>query len=218
MDITESPGYATGWAWAKEYGPDLSELFSSRSVSTPEFRVRLFKEASRRWPSSSDNLDNDLLQVAFVAGAMKAAVETLPLTPEALSAVMDAAMDMSMTWSVERSKARSIKALQAKPESWWRKKIGDASPGSVVAALSVAWRKQWAKERGRLDPKSRWEVLIDVMGSRELDALLNATSITELHDGVSRYVIESPEESAEIVSKYMREGDRIYHYPGEIVG
>jgi len=218
VDITESPGYATGWAWAKEHGPDLSELFSSRSVATPELRTRLFKEASRRWPSDPNHLENDLLQVAFVAGAMKAAVETLPLEPQALAAIMDAAMEMGMTWSMEKAKVRALQALQAKPAGWWRKKLVGASPLDVVAVLSIAWRKDWAKERGRSDPKSRWEILIDTMGVRELDALLNATSITELHDGVSRYLIDAPEESAEIVSRYAREGNVIYHYPGEIVG
>jgi hypothetical protein len=218
MMISDTPEYRAGWEWATEHGPILAELFTGRDVSTPELRVRLFKEATRRWPSSSDNLINDLKQVAFVAGAVKAAVQTLPMTPEALSAIMDASLEMGFMWSSEQGKAKALESLQAKPSSWWRTKMGDASPNDVVNALSVAWRHDWAKERGRRNPRSKWEILIDVTGAREIEIFAEAVRIFEEPGSPSTYTIESSEDSFQIISRPLYEGGRMLRYPGEIVG
>lgn len=218
MTITDTPEYSLGWEWAKEHGPLLAELFTGRDVSTPELRTRLFKEAARRWPSGSDNLVNDLKQTSFVAGALKAAIQTLPMTPEAVSAVMDAALEMGVIWSSEQGKAQALEALQAKPAGWWRRKMGVASPNDVVNAMASAWRHDWAKERGRRNPRSKWEVMIDTMGPRELWTLADATQITIREDGLPRYVVETPEELFEVVSRPVYEGGRMTRYPGEIVG
>lgn len=154
MTITETPEYRTGFEWATEHGPLLAELFSSREVSTSELRIRLFQEATRRWPSRHDDLGNDLKQVAFVAGAFKAAVRTLPMSHEALIAMNETAMEMGSLWGAEQAKAEALQILQEKPPGWWRKKMGDASPNDVVNALASAWRHDWAKERGRPNPRS----------------------------------------------------------------
>lgn len=218
MTITDTPEYRTGFEWATEHGPALSELFSNKEVSTPELRVRLFREATRLWPSKHDDLANDLRQVAFVAGAMKAAVRTLQLSPEAMVAINDAGYEMGDLWRLEQIKARSLQALQAKPASWWRTKMGDATPNQVVGVLSVAWRHDFAKEKGRRDPKSKWEILIDSLGTREIEILVDATKIYERNDGLSRYVVDSPEDAFEVISRPLYEDGRMLRYPGEIVG
>lgn len=218
MDITKTPEYTAGWEWATEFAPTLTELFTSREAATPELRRRLFQEAARRWPSTGDDLINDLKQTAFAAGAMKAVVQTLPLAPETASAVFDAALELGAIWSAEQAKAESLETLKKKPEAWWRKKLGGASPRDVLMALSGAWRRDWARERGRQNPKSKWEILIDTLGSRELGTLAEAVSIQEIVESVSRYAIESEDDSFEIVSRPVYHQGRLIHYPGEIVG
>jgi hypothetical protein len=218
MDITETPEYSSGWEWAVEHGPLLSELFTGRDVSTPELRTRLFREAGRRWPSGSDNLVNDLKQTAFVAGAIKAAVQTLRMSPEAQAAIFEAALEMGVIWSSEQGKAKALQMLQDKPAGWWRRKMGAATPNDVVNALSVAWRHDWSKERGRRHPRSKWEVMIDTMGPRELWILAEATQILIREDGLPRYVVDAPEEAFEVVSRPVYEDGVMRRYPGEIVG
>lgn len=218
MDVTETPEYSLGWEWAKEHGPLLAELFTEKEVATQELRTRLFREASRRWPSDPGDLANDLRQTAFVAGAFKAAIQTLPLTPEAAAAVMEAAMEMGVIWGAEQRKIGALEALKEKPVGWWRRKMGDARPLDVVNALSVAWRHDWAKERGRPHPRSKWEVLIDTLGARELGTLADANYIEEKGEEYAQYVIHTDDDTFSILSRPVYDGGRLMRYPGEIVG
>lgn len=218
MDVTETPEYQAGWEWATEHMPVLTELFTRRDAVTPELRKRLFEHASRLWPSSHDDLSNDLKQTAFVVGAMKAVVQSSPSSRETSIALMEAALDMGVLWSTEQGKAEAFDQLKAKPAGWWRAKMGNASPNDVVGALSVAWRHDWSKERGRKHPRSKWEVLIDTLGTREMWVLAEATSITEHESGPFLYLVESPENSFEMISRPQYEGSRMLRYPGEIVG
>ena len=218
MSPTDTPEYKAGWAWATEHGPMLAELFSNKEVSTPEIRVRLFQEATRRWPSDPDDLENDLKQVAFVMGAMKAAIRTLDVSPEANIAANEAGLEMSHLWITERGKAEALKAIKKKPEGWWRTKMGDATPNQVLGALAFAWRVDWAREKKRKSPRSRWEVLIDTLGPRELEILADATAIFERKDGPERFVVDAPDDAFEIISKPKYEGGQMLRYPGEIVG
>lgn len=218
MTITDTPEYRAGFEWATEHGPELAELFTGQDASTPELRVRLFKEATRRWPSAHDDLANDLKQVAFVAGAIKAAIQTIDVPRDLMLAANEAALQMGDLWRLEQAKARALETLKARPAGWWRTKMGDATPNDLVNALSFAWRHDHAKEKGRRDPKSKWEVLIDTLGPREIEILVDATKILERHDGLSRYVIDAPEEAFEVISRPVYEGTWMRRYPGEIVG
>jgi hypothetical protein len=208
MMVTDSPEYQAGWAWATEHGPLLAELFSGKEVSTPELRVRLFREATRRWPSDPDDLMNDL----------KAAIKTLGNNREAVIAANEAGLEMSQLWSTEQGKARALEDLKKKPENWWRTRMGAATPNQVVNALSFAWRVDWAREKGRKNPRSKWEILIDTLGPREMEILADATAILERKDGYERFVIDAPEDAFEIISRPAYEGGRMLRYPGEIVG
>lgn len=217
-DITDAPEYRLGWEWAREHGPMLAELFTGRDVSTPELRKRLFQEAARRWPSERDDVANDLRQTAFVAGALKAAVETLPLSQEGAAATFDAALEMGVMWSSEQAKVRALEALKEKPSGWWRRKLGDARPLDVVNALSVAWRHDWAKERGRPHPGSKWAVLIDTLGPRELDTFAEVDRIERKVSGYPVYVVHGDGETFTLIAAPVFEGGRLHRYPGELVG
>ncbi len=218
-DVTKTPEYRLGWEWATEHGPLLAELFTGKDVSTPELRVRLFKEATRMWPSQRDTMEHDLNQTAFVAGAIKAAIDTLPLTADALAATFEASMEMGTVWSTEQWKNHYLEELKKKPVGWWRRKFGDARPLDIVNVLSSAWRRDWAKERDRPDPGSKWAVLIDTMGSREISVLADLTRIEEHKSGdYFTYYVTSPDGSFEVLSRPVYAGGRMYRYPGEIVG
>lgn len=218
MTITEAPEYKIGWEWATEHAPELSELFTGRDASTPELRVRLFREAIRRWPSVHDDLSNDLKQIAFVAGAIKAAIQTIDIPGDLLLAASEAAYQMGDLWRLEQAKVRALASLKARPMGWWRKKMGDATPNDVVNALSFAWRHDFAKEKGRRDPKSKWEVLIDSLGPRELEIFADAQAIFSKDEGPSRFVVDAPEDAFEIISRPFYEDGTMRRYPGEIVG
>lgn len=226
MTITDAPEYKLGWEWATEHAPELSELFTGRDASTPELRVRLFKEATRRWPSAHDDLSNDLKQVAFVAGAIKAAIQTINVPQDLMIAANEAAFQMGDLWRLEQAKARALETLKARPAGWWRTRLGvsqsrsrpSRTPNDLVNALSFAWRRDHAKDKGRRDPRSRWEVLIDTLGPREIEILVDSTAIFEKDEGLFRYVVDSPEEAFEVVSRPVYDGTYMRRYPGEIVG
>lgn len=218
MTITDAPEYHFGWEWAREHGSELSELFTSVDASTPEIRTRLFKEAIRRWPSTHDDLSNDLRQVAFVAGGIRAAIQTIDIPRELMLAANEAALQMGDLWRLEVAKARALETLKARPTGWWRKKMGEATPNDLVNALSVAWRRDHAREKGRRDPKSKWEILIDTLGPREIEIFVDATQILKREDGLPRYVIDAPDEAFEVISRPVYEGNYMRRYPGEIVG
>lgn len=219
MGLVNSPEYRLGWEWAKEHGPIITELFTSTEMATTELRTRLFGEAARKWPSQRDDISNDLKQTAFVAGAMQAVAETMPMTREALAAVFDAALDIGMMWSAEAAKAEHLDSLKARPVGWWRRKFGDARPIDVVNALSVTWRKEWAEERGRAHPGSKWAVLIDMLGSRELAVLDELERIEELQDGAyTTYEIIGKDGSFQIIARPVYQQGRLTNLPGEIVG
>lgn len=221
MSIDDSEEYATGYEWGVENAPRLAELFSSRELATSELRTRLFKEAVKRWPSQSDSMENELKQTAFVAGAFKAFAERMPMSRETLAAVFEAAMEMGSIWNAEIWKSKHLETLKEKPRVWWSRKKGAASPNHIVGIMSVKWRKDYGPEKGRKDPKSKWEILIDTMGTREMSALASLENIEDLREnypfGVLR--VEGKDTDFEVVSEpaYTPEG-RIYQWPGEIIG
>lgn len=218
-DVTDTPEYKLGWEWAVEHAPQLAELYTGKELITQELRSRLFRDAMRRWPSQPGDMENELKQTAFVAGAFKAFSDELPLTPEAVAAVFEAALEMGVIYSVEQAKKRYLAILKEKPVGWWRKKLGDASPNEVVGALAHDWRVRIAPERKRKDPKNKWEVIIDTMGSREMDVLATVTHIVYREDGdYKSYVVESDDGSFQLLARPVFSGMRMTHAAGEIVG
>ncbi len=217
MPIKDEPEYKLGWEWAAEYGVSLAELFTAKDLSTPELRTQLFKEAARRWPSQRDSFDNDLKQMTFVAGAMKAMTRHIPA--EEAGAVMEAALEMGAGYSSYKAIAHWLNELKAKPRGWWRTKRGDATPQDVLNALSVAWRIDRKREGSTKSPKSKWEIMIAQMGSRELAALATLQNISIQKDGIYiSYIVEGEEGDFQMLADWVREGGVTRQYPGEIVG
>lgn len=218
-EITETPEYHKGIKWAQENRAQLAELFTDADVATPEIRTRLFREAANWWPSHPGDLQNDLRQTAFVAGALKSVINTLPLTQEALAATMDAAMEMGMIWGAEQAKVRDLEALRKKPRGWWQRKFGDATPNQIVGALSIAWRYERRRDSKESNPKNRWQVIIDQLGSRETGVLNTLENIEQKGDGAYiTWLVEGREGTFEILARPVYDGWRMVRYPGEIVG
>lgn len=219
--IYDTEEYRLGYEWAVEHSPRFAELFHSKELVTPELQTALFKEAGRKWPSKSDSMENELKQTAFVAGAFKGFTERLPMSQDALAAVFDAAMEMGSIWNAEIWKARHLETLKAKPASWWRKKVGAASPNEIAGIMSAEWRRRHGRDKGRKDPRSKWEVLIDTMGTRELSALATLQNVEDRSDSYPVKVlrVEGEDSDFEVIAAwaYTPEG-RVYHWPGEIIG
>lgn len=217
MAIEEEPEYKLGWEWASEYGTVLAELFTAKELSTPELRSRLFEEASRRWPSQKESFDNDLKQMVFAAGAMKALTRSIPA--EEAGAVVEAALEMGAGYASYKAIVHWLNELKAKSRGWWRTKHGDATPQDILNAISVAWRIDRKREGYTKPPKSKWEILIAQMGPRELAALATLEKITLQKDDIySSYIVEGEEGDFQMLSDWVKEGGVIRRYPGELVG
>ena len=180
--IESTPAYEAGVDWAHRNRTRLSERFSGKELATQELRGTLFAEAQRRYPSQRESMENELKQTAFVAGAYRRLVNTMPLSQEGLIAVSEAAMEIGAWWGAEYNKQDALEALKSRPTGWWRKKIGDATPLDVVNALSSLWWRKFAKEKG-VSRTSKWEILIDTTGAREMAALASVKRITARQDG-----------------------------------
>ncbi len=217
MPVADEPEYQLGWEWATEHGASLAELFTSRDLSTPELRVRLFKEGARRWPSQRDSFDNDLKQMLFVAGAMKAFTRKIPL--EEAGAIVEAALEMAADYSSAKAMVYWLNELKAKPTGWWRTKHGDATPQDILNAMSVAWRIGRKREGEIRSAKSKWEILIGSAGPRELAALATLEKITLKRDGqYVTYEVDGLEGDFQMMADWVREGGVVHQYPGELVG
>jgi len=221
MDPTETKEYFAGYEWAGTHVNRLRELYSGKEISTPELRSLLFDQAVRVYPAAPGDMQNEFRQTIWVTGAMKFVVDKLPITREALAAVFEAAMELGAALSAEYWKLECFKELQAKPEKWWRKKIGDAAPNDIVSALAVAWRRKARqyKEKGRENPLSKWEVLVDLTGSREMCVLAEVKHIELVKDGKYWYYrVEGKENSFEVMMRPTYDNGIMTQGTGEIIG
>lgn len=215
-EVTEVPAYAEGAAWARENVAPLRELFNSGELSTPELRTRLFETAARIYPSRRGRMENDLNQTAFVAGAFRALTDLMPLTGEGAGAVFETALEMGSIWSAERAKYARLEELAAKPRGWWRARLGDASPNDVVNAASSAW---WREQGRGKRSTSRYEILIDRFGAREMAALATVRRIDDVRDGPYRYYrVRGEDASFDIMAEDVRDGRILVQGRGDLVG
>jgi hypothetical protein len=220
MDFNETPEYKEGRAWAFRNDARLSERYTSDDIIGGSLRNRLFEEAVKLYPSEPGDMENDYRQTLWVMGAFRHIVDTLPMTPQAMVAVFDAAQELGAILGAERRKRECFLELRKKPESWWKKKLGDASPADVVAAASVGWRIRKRKERAeRLEPKNRWEVLVDTLGAREMCALGDPRKIDLVKDGHYWYYwVHGPEWGFQMIMRPVMHEGRIEAAPGDIIG
>jgi len=220
MDPTETPEYFAGYEWAGTHFNELRERFSSRNIGG-ELRGYLFDQAMKVYRSVPGDMENEFKQTLWVTGAIRFVVDKLPLEKGTLTEVWDMGMELGSILSAEYWKLECWKQLRAKPAGWWKKKKGDASPDDVVAVLAVAWRRNEArhKEKGRPSPLSKWEVMVDRMGSREMCVLAELEKIELVRDGVYWYYrVESKDQSFEVIMRPTPHGDHVEQNTGDIIG
>lgn len=218
MDILDRPEYADGRAWAEAHHTQVAELYSGRELDTAELRNHLFKEAARKYPDQRDSMDNAIKQDLFVAGALRALVDRLPNDQGGVRAMADAAMDMGSIIGADMAKGEAIDQLRKRPSSWWSRRFGGATPDDVVRAMAKKWERDDLATRRGVSP-TRWEVLIDQTGSREMDVLENLHEISLQMDGKYHYyVVSGGGHSFDIMAKDVIEEGRLVQGAGEIVG
>lgn len=224
LDINEQPVYKEGIDWAVLHAPELAERYSSTNITGEELRSYLWKVATGYYPSVRGEMENDLLQTFFVAGAIRRVIDSLPLSPAAMTEVFSIGMDVGQIYGSEKWKYKAFLELKAKDPSWWRKKLGAASPNDIVNAFSNEWWRRYAKEK-KASRTSKWEVLIDVLGTREMSILAHLTNVElETHQG-GRYkvwTVSGRENDFQMMASPVWEnvGGRqvLVHGAGEIVG
>lgn len=200
-DITESEAYKKGFDWANKNSASVAELYSSRELLPHQLRSHLFTEADKFYPPQRDSAENDVFQVGFVAGAVRALVDRMPLEPEVLREISEAAMDLGAMYSSLTARHRLIEELKLAPPSWWDKKVGDTAPREIIRILTQKWRREFGRKEKRMKP-SLIEVLLQTLGPRELEALLTVEKIRLLDEGeYARYRVEGPDNSFEIMAK-----------------
>lgn len=220
MDFTETPEYKAGRQWAQTNENRLVESYSSDDIIGGTLRTKLFEEAGRIHPAKPGDMEEDIRQTLWVLGAFRHVVDTLPLTREAMTAVFDAAQELGAIYSAEKGKLECFRSLKAKPQKWWKTKLGDATPADVLAAAAVGWRIRRRREKEkRLSPESIWEVLVDQFGSREMCAFDEAQRIELVKDGHYWYYwVHAPENGFQMIMKPVVHEGRVISYPGELIG
>jgi hypothetical protein len=220
-DVTEMPEYEAGVRWANGNLNRLIERFTDEELITEGLRTVLWQKAAQLYPSSRDDMENDLKQTAWVAGAFRRLSETLPMGREAMAAVFDAALEIGSIVGAEISKKESFDNLKRQRKTvseFWDRKFGDASIGDIVRVLETAHRRSLPREdRGRT--LTKWEVLLQTLGSRELRALETLRSAKLVKDGKYWYYdVDGEDSSFQVMAKDTVEGGRIVQGAGEIVG
>jgi hypothetical protein len=217
-DIVRTPEYKGGIHWADENLNLLRERYSSAALDTSELRTFLFTEAERLYPHKRGNMDNDLRQTLWVAGVIRRLVDTMPFTPQALAAVFDISSDLGSILGAEQGKKESFDILKKKPEKWWTTPVGDASPDDVVAVLARRWQREVGRPQ-RFASTDRWEVLLDMLGTREIRALETLKRITiEKSARYSLFDVDGRDISFQVMAADMWQGDILAQGAGEIVG
>jgi len=217
MEVTETPEYFAGYEWAGTHFNELRERFSSGDIGS-ELRGYLFDQAMKLYPSMPGDMEREWKQILWVAGGLRFAIDKLPLEKDSLRTVWDMSLEFSHILGAERWKYQCWKELREKPEGWWRKKVGDASPNDVVSALAVAWRAREGKEKKR-NALSKWEILVDRTGSREMCILSELRRIELVEDGNNWYYrVSGKENSFEMIMRPSYYKGRLEHGTGEIIG
>lgn len=199
LDITDQPDYREGVDWAVLHSSELVERYSSTDITADLLRSYLWKVAGEIFPSKRGEMENDLRQTFFVAGAIRRVIDTLPLSVQAMKEVFEIAMDIGQVYGAEKWKYKCFLELQEKDASWWRRKQGAASPNDIVNALSNYWWREYAKEKG-VSRTSKWEVLIDTLGTREICVLSDLTNVEAEGEKYKTWTVESKENSFQMMA------------------
>lgn len=200
VDFVETQEYREGIDWAVMHAPELAERYSSNNITADELRTYLWKVAGQAYPSKRGDMENDIRQTIWVAGAIRRIIDTLPFNLKSMSEVFDIAMDIGSAYGAEKWKYVHFLTLKDKDASWWRKKKGAASPNDVVGVLANAWWRKFSKEKGG-GKTSKWEVLIDTLGTREMSAMASLKDIEYREDGQYKsYIVEGDDVDFQVMA------------------
>lgn len=216
--VTEQPEYAEGVAWADRNLNTLRERYSGKELDTTVLRSFLFAEAERLFRTQRESMENDLKQDAWVAGAIRRLVDTMPQDKEGVAAVFDAALEIGSIYGAEAAKHEHLESLKRKSKSWWRTRFGDAKPDDLMKPLYTRWWREVGIPE-ELSRTTRWEALKYSLGSREMAAFDTLKNVERVEHG--KYVVydvEGDSSSFEMMAEDTMEGHRIVQGAGEIVG
>jgi hypothetical protein len=220
MDVTQFPEYTEGIAWAAENLDRLRERYSGVNLQTQEIRDILFGAAQQLYPEERDSMVNDLKATAFVAGALKPLAETMEFSSSGMSGIMEMAMEMGNIFGAEAAKHEALEEIKRKPNAWWYKKRGDASPRDLMERMFRRWWKEVGDPENRRKT-SRAEVLKHGFGSREMRAFSTLKNIT-LEGAGGRYVyfdVDGEEGGFQMMAEdAVHPGGIVSQRVGEIVG
>lgn len=213
-EAKETEEYREGYDWAVLHGPELAERYSSNDLSTQELRSYLWKIAGQVYPSKRGEMENELRQTLFVIGAIKRVIQG----HVEFKAFLEIAQEMGAIYGAEKWKYVHFETLKKKEASWWRKKKGDASPNEIVSALSNLWWNKFAREKG-VKSTSKWEIMIDTLGTREMCALASLEKV-KFNDGgrYKTYDVEGDDCDFQMMAEPVMENGRVHSWAGEIVG
>lgn len=220
-EVTKMLEYDAGIRWADENLNRLIERFTDEELITEGLRTVLWQRGASLYPSRRDDMENDIKQIAWVAGAFRRLSETLPFGREAMASIFDAALEIGFIIGAELAKKEAFDNLKRQREAvsdFWTRKLGDASIGDIVRVLEVAYRRGLPpEERDRTITK--WEVLLQSLGSREMRALEMLRSIKLIRDGKHWYYdVDGEDSSFLVMAKDVTENGRIIQGTGGIVG
>jgi hypothetical protein len=221
-DFRETVEYRTGRRWAAEEYRRLVELYASNQLNTEELRAALWKAAGAEYPSRRGELEPELQQTLFFAGAIRSLVDRLPKNLEGFGAMFEMGLEVGQVYQAEKWKLVHFLELKKKDASWWRKKKGDASPNELVNALSNDWWHRFGRKKA-LTKTSKWEILIDTLGTREMCALATLEKVVYKGEGSYKtYEVEGDgcdfEMISELVAEWQDGRHVVHYYAGEIVG
>jgi hypothetical protein len=224
IDAPDQPDYKEGIDWAVLHAPELVERYSSTEITGRVLRDYLWRAATEIYPTVRGDMENDLRGTYFVLGAIKRIIDSLPFGPEAMKEVFEIGLELGSAYGAEKWKYKCFLELKGRDLSWWRKRKGAASPQDIVLALSSEWWRRYAKEK-HASKTSKWEILIDTLGTREMCILAHLTLVElEEHQG-GRYkvwTVNGKENNFQMMASSVWEmidgRQRMIHGAGEIVG
>jgi hypothetical protein len=165
-------------------------------------------------------MENDLKQDAWVAGAIRRLVDTMPESQEGLAAVFDVALEIGTIYGTEFWKHEHLESLKRKPKSWWRTRFGDAKPDDIMKPLYMRWWREVGTPE-KLSRTTRWEALKYSFGSREMGAFDTLEKVERTEHQGGKYVVydvKGETSNFEMMAENVLEGNRLIQGAGEIVG
>lgn len=220
MSVTETVEYAEGAAWADRNLDTLRERFHGRDLQTQELRDVLWPTAERLFKPMRESMENDVKATSWVAGAVKRLTETMETSPEGMAAIFEVALEMGSIFGAEKAKHEALESLKEKPGEWWKKKMGDASPNTLLKPIYSRWWREVGSRENR-SRTTKWEALKHTLGAREMRALATLKNVAKQGSAGDQYIlydIDGEDSGFQMMAEDAVAQGRVYQHAGDIVG